>query len=256
MGLTWKRRRRWTSAAARRIVAAADKATTPEEAVVGVAHMLLDGVSSPPTDLVALAARLDVSDFRPDQLPVAGELRRKDSEHFEVVYASGMRLGRRRFTIAHELGHAFFEQTGPGCPRSGEELEILCDMLAAEFLMPRYLVDGLIARRPTTHDIQKMTGVFDVSVHAAVQRCKELRGLHAFGLNHEGKLSFTTGLVRQIDTELLNLTAPLWNGQTVESELYIAARNSHTRYWRLEGVRVGHSGLGLFTMWPAGGRQV
>lgn len=255
MGLIRRRRRLWASAAARRVVAAADKASTPEEAIVFIAQKLLDGVSCPPTDLNTLAARLKVCGFRPEQLPVAGELRRKDSDHFEIVYASGMQLGRRRFTIAHELGHAFFEQTGPGCPRSGDELETLCDMLAAEFLMPRHLAEPRIPKRPTTQDILNTTKVFEVSVHAAVQRCRELRGLHAVGLNQDGRLSFTTGLVREIDTELLNLTAPLWKGQKVEGELYIEARNSHVRYWRLEGVRVGSSRLGLCTIWPAEDRR-
>ena len=54
-----------------------------------------------------------------------------------VVYSTHLGGARRRFTIAHELAHAVFEKSGPNCPRSGKELERLCDMLAAEFLMPR-----------------------------------------------------------------------------------------------------------------------
>jgi uncharacterized protein DUF955 len=254
MGLA--RRRQWESAAARRVVAASGHARTLGEAIVSVASRLLDGIACPPTDLEALGARLNVSAFRPSDLPVAGELR-KNSTNFEVVYASGMKTGRRRFTIAHELGHAFFEQTGPGCPRSGEELEAICDMLAAEFLMPKPRVELQLSDRPTAQEILDMAKEFEVSIEAAARRCCKLRGLQAFGVNASGTLLFTTGLVRSANEDISVLAKRVSGGESVRSGLYLASYGFATRLWQVEGTPIGNGRSGLFVLWPtaSGGRD-
>jgi hypothetical protein len=248
MGL--ERHRQWVSAAARRVVRASNGSASVEAAVISITRRLLTGIAGPPTDLPAVGARLSVVDFRSEELPVAGELRRKDRTHFEVVYTSGMHLGRRRFTIAHELGHAFFEQTGPGCPRFGDELEKICDMFAAEFLMPTDLLGSRVPARPRVRDILEITNVFQVSIQAAVHRCNELRGLQAFGVGRSGDLSFTTGLVRKIDDHLARVTDQVWSGKAAEADVYVDNRRFHSRSWHIEGTRVGNSNLGLFVLWP------
>lgn len=249
MGL--ERHRQWVSAAARRVVKASNGSASVEAAVISIARGLLTGIAGPPTDLAAVGARLSVVEFRSEELPVAGELRRRDRTHFEIVYTSGMHLGRRRFTIAHELGHAFFEQTGPGCPRFGDELEKICDMFAAEFLMPTDLLGSRVPARPRVRDILEITNVFEVSIQAAVHRCNELRGLQAFGVSQSRTLSFTTGLVRKIDDDLSSVIDQVWSGKAAEVEVYVHNRRFHTRSWQMEGTRVGNSNLALFVLWPA-----
>ena len=114
--------RDWSSAAARRLVDAVGGGRTVEEAAALLSAELRSGVEGPPTDLGAVAKRLKVRRICAEPLPVTGELRR-DDDGLSVIYASGLDRGRRRFTIAHELGHAFFEATGANTPRRGEELE-------------------------------------------------------------------------------------------------------------------------------------
>src|SRR5438270_13275694 len=98
-----QRRSNWTSAAARRILEAAGKSCTVEEAVRIVVDRLCQDVRTPPTDLKAVAEKLHVNGWYSDRIPSSGELRR-DGGSWQVVYAVGLRYGRRRFTIAHELG--------------------------------------------------------------------------------------------------------------------------------------------------------
>ena len=142
------KKRRWTSAAARRIVTESRSATTVEEAVYVVASRLLEGVPCPPTDLDVLKERVNVTAVEPmARFPMSGELR-KGANGLVIVYSSSLSPGRRRFTIAHELGHAVFEGTGPNCPRFGRELEEICNLLAAEFLMPRELFVARAGKRP------------------------------------------------------------------------------------------------------------
>jgi hypothetical protein len=82
--------------------------------------------------------------------------------------------GRRRFTIAHELGHFMFSQFST--PPAGDE-EAWCDRFAAELLMPMSAMRvELQAGRGGERYIAR---VFRVSREAAERRLKELR---AFGL--------------------------------------------------------------------------
>src|SRR5580698_50481 len=119
----------WTSAAARRIISAAGGHCTVEEAVVQVVGVLRQDAEGDPVSLEKVAEQLGIISIESDDIAVSGELRR-DGDSLRIAYASGLSTPRRRFTIAHELGHAFFERSGPGCPRRGKELERICDLFA------------------------------------------------------------------------------------------------------------------------------
>ena len=73
---TAKRREQWTSAAARRLLEIAGNPPTIEEAIRIVVDRLLDGVPCPPTDLEAIAARLNITGIQAEDVPFSGELRR------------------------------------------------------------------------------------------------------------------------------------------------------------------------------------
>src|SRR5256885_9262960 len=96
----------------------------------------MEGVTGPPTDLLAVSRKLGITDFVEDDIPYSGELDRK-RDGTTVVYSRHLSPSRRRFTIAHELAHGMFDQPGRRFPRTGKELERLCDMIATELLMPR-----------------------------------------------------------------------------------------------------------------------
>lgn len=174
------KKRRWTSAAARRILEQSGSATTVEEAIYVTALRLLDGVSCPPTDLDVLKDRLNVTSVESaPRLPISGELRKR-GDGLVVVYSSSLSLPRRRFTIAHELAHAVFESTGPNCPRYGRELERICDMLAAEFLMPRDVFIARAGERLHPGRVLTLARDFGTSVMATALRCQQLLGASIF----------------------------------------------------------------------------
>lgn len=188
--------KRWTSAAARRIIEESRDARTVEEAVYVVASRLLEGVPCPPTDLEALTKRLNVTSVEPvSRLPISGELRKR-GDGFAIVYSSSLSPARRRFTVAHELGHAVFEGTGRNCPRHGRELETICDMLAAEFLMPRDLFLARASRNADPEDVLGLARDFGTSVMATALRCQQLLGLSVFQIE-DARLSWGYGAIRR-----------------------------------------------------------
>jgi hypothetical protein len=160
-------------AAARRLLKEAGNPPTIDAAVQIVVRQLLDGVSHPPTDLHAVGCRLDVAEFCPEDLPIAGDLRRVRGR-LVVAYAQDLPTGRRNFTIAHELGHVILERTGPRCPRSGKEVERLCDKLAAELLMPHELFLTMSGPDLTVPQLYDLARTFDASLEATAHRCYEL----------------------------------------------------------------------------------
>src|SRR2546425_6709108 len=132
------RPKRWRSAAARRILALANE-NSIYEALAKVTADLTKHIRLAPTDLKGVAQKLNVAGWHSEQLATTGELRRVGGK-FHIVYTSGLNQGRRRFTVAHELGHAFLESTGKNAPRHGSEVEEMCDMFAVHLLMPERAV--------------------------------------------------------------------------------------------------------------------
>ena len=194
--VTRSRKWRWTSAAARRIIERGRPATTVEEAIHVTASRLLDGVPYPPTDLDVLKDRLNVTSVEPmARMPISGELRKRDGG-FVIVYSSSLAPVRRRFTIAHELGHAVFESTGPNCPRYGRELERICDLLAAEFLMPREIFIARAGENLHPGGVLRLAREFETSVMATALRCQQLMGVSIFQVE-AAKVSWGYGAIRR-----------------------------------------------------------
>lgn len=92
------------------------------------------------------------------------------------------RIGERRFTIAHEIGHTYFykwtndlPRRPPRLPMSSRIEERYCDALAAELLMPEVDVnsqyDELLAEGASFLEIVlRLSRVLDVSVFAMLRR--------------------------------------------------------------------------------------
>jgi hypothetical protein len=172
-------RRKWRSAAARRIKEFSGKRSV-DEAVGEIARRLTEGQCAP-IDLVEVFPRVAIKRVYVDPtLPFAGELRKSD-DGFEIAICSHDSSERTRFTIAHEIGHAVFERTGAHRPRSGKELELICDMIAAEILMPRNLLRQFDHREPTMAQIIKLAKTFDTSLTAMAIRCANTFGFMLAG---------------------------------------------------------------------------
>lgn len=232
------------------MLAAAPEVVDVESAIAVVASKLREGSEGPPTDLEAVGARLGVARFEPLEDEVAaGELFRA-TDGLVVRYAPGTAVGRRRFTIAHELGHAFFETTGPNCPKTGTELERICDLFAVELLMPAHLITGLVGAEITPEAVLEVRDRFRVSLEAARRRCLELFGAHSFVVREGDGLIDSTGLLSHLDDRLERLERQVLSGEVVDSKVFLPSNRSWNGPWRARGRSYGDGRHALFTLVP------
>jgi hypothetical protein len=247
MGRKKRKSNNWTSAAARRMLEAAGGQSNLEEAVVTVVSRLRDGLSGPPTDLKAVADRLGVDGWKADHLPVAGELRR-EADGLRIAYSTGLSAGRRRFTIAHELGHAFFERSGPNCPRSGAELERICDLFATELLMPHSQALPLFAQRHPRAIIESARQ-FEVSLTAAMYRLVGITGVQA-AIDVAGNRTVTMPALEAADDDL-DEVVELARRNRVASAVARLGRNAvWNGSWKLEAEAEERGHLVVLTADP------
>jgi hypothetical protein len=103
------------------------------------------------------------------------------AEHVEsrmrrrVAYNDSSRLERRRFTIAHELGHFLLPLHGAS-KDANRAREAEANRFAASLLMPKALFERDIRRlgTPETEHIVKLAGDYEVSKEAAARRYTDL----------------------------------------------------------------------------------
>jgi IrrE N-terminal-like domain len=120
-----------------------------------------------------------------------------------VLWVNGVEpVARRRFTLAHELGHVRCghdgdlapDDTGTLAGRTTDPREIQANAFAAELLAPAAGVRALVDGEPTLEDVVLIAARFGVSPHAALirlvtlgltKREHVLRGELDAGLHHE-----------------------------------------------------------------------
>jgi IrrE N-terminal-like domain len=243
---------KWSSAAARRLLALAGNPPSVEAAIDIVTARLLEGFQCPPTDLEAIRPRLNITQFCAEDIAGSGELQR-DGDGLKVVYSSTLSSTRKRFTIAHEMAHALFESTGPNCPRTGVELERLCDKIAAEILMPKRIFLGLLGREFSVKRILELSQLFRTSVSATAIRCAELLKVSVFGVEGDtiiwafgvvksGPISRTNSMIRE-------LHAKLNRGEPVDEIICLYSRTGYSE-WRAEAMPIGSEDRALFLLTP------
>jgi hypothetical protein len=135
--------------------------------------------SLPPYDLVALAGILGAQGVETCDLDVDGDLFERDGQLIVRLDAAAP-LGRRRFTLAHEIGHlllvpvAGFPKDSSACGED-RELERLCDVAATELLLPESHVSAYFSNHPrSARSIVHLAEQFQVSIQAASIRTVEL----------------------------------------------------------------------------------
>lgn len=200
--MTSNTRIKWKSAAAKRLLKLAGEASSVEHAVQLVVGRVLEGISHPPVPLDALLPKLDISEIKYEEIPFSGELRVQDGK-YQIICSAHLSPARRRFTVAHEMAHALLELSGPGCPKTGLELERLCDMLATEFLMPREMFITHAGTDLTIERIFKLVGTFKTSLSATAIRCAELLNLSIFEVEGD-RVIWGYGYVRKGTIQILD----------------------------------------------------
>lgn len=234
--------RRWRSAMAQRILTKTEGTTTIVDAVERLTEGLLTGLKCPPTDLEAIAPRVRVVAFEEADLPGAGELHRQNGG-FKILYSTGLSKPRRRFTIAHELAHAFMDIEGLApAEKTGKEAERLCDMFATEMLMPRGIFLRHLEEGIGLQKIFDLSKVFQTSLSATAMRCAELGKVSTFGVDRN-RVTWARGIVGPgaldgLDSSLRETIAKATAGDNGEELLYIVDRE------QIKEWRVGYASLG------------
>jgi len=243
----------WASSAARRLRGMAGNPSTIDDAVRIVVAGYLDGIACPPTDLEALSPRLNVIEIRAEDIPFSGELRREKGG-FVVVCSSSLGGPRKRFTIAHEMAHAIFAASGPGWPRTGKELERLCDMMATELLMPRSLFLERCDAFVSLEKIRDVGRLFQTSLSATAIRCAELFGLSVFEADREeirwGYGEIRKGPLGRIDADLRASILDGFKGPNRSDILWIKTDRNGPSWWKFECQRLGKEDRALVLLRP------
>jgi O-acetyl-ADP-ribose deacetylase (regulator of RNase III) len=169
--------------------------------LVAVAHA--HNLQGPPVDVLALARSVgihvravnEVADARiAAEAESKGEIEARQStenpapfpdgtEGLIIDYNPSRPRGRLRFSIAHELAHACFpgvgeqvrHRTGSGAVADAEdgdnwELELLCNVIASELLLPEDAVSGLLDIATDIDFIMETRRRWDVSTEALLRR--------------------------------------------------------------------------------------
>lgn len=194
----------WTTKTAARLIAAT-RASNMDEAVQryitglrqrGLQAGFSAGVTGPPYDPVALAHVLGVKHVEASVLDCDGQVRLDPEDGLPIIEVdSASTRGRKRFTIAHEVGHlVLWELCGvkkrperrTGVAFFETEIERLCNKLAVEILAPQSEVEELWAARSSASLLPRIVaallevhGRYDVSLRFAAVRIRELHAPRA-----------------------------------------------------------------------------
>ena len=230
------------SAAERRVRACAPGASTLREAVLHVVAELMHGVRCPPTDLAEFGQNIGVREITYESFPGSGELH-KLNNGYRIICSSDQSRPRQRFTIAHELAHVILERTGKNAPRTGNKVESVCDMLAAECLMPTSVFEPLLPSRPTLNDIAKLAHNFDTSITATAIRCAQLRSVCVFGVTGQrvtwGYGGVRPGRVMCLLDEVRDSVQAVMVNETPAERVYFYVDGSRGSYRRFDWTRLG-----------------
>ncbi|MGH7298143.1 MAG: ImmA/IrrE family metallo-endopeptidase, partial [Polyangiaceae bacterium] len=167
----------------------------PRLAAQRLARGLVRELTSPPVDVEALAKSIGVAEIRLERITSSGQLR-DEGGTLHVVLSTGLSRTRRRFTLAHELGHAILALRSSNMVREGRDLERFCDAFAGETLLPGHLLARL--ELPITASaIVNTARQFDASIQAtAIRLYDKQRNFSAFAVA-DRKVAWSVGASRR-----------------------------------------------------------
>ena len=230
------------SAAERRIRALAPEAQTLREAVKHVITELLQGVTFPPTDLDEVGRRIGVQEISYESFPGSGELH-KERSGYRIVCSLDQPHTRQRFTVAHELAHVILERTGRNAPRVGNSVERVCDMLAAECLMPTSACDAHLPAEPTLNDVTDLARTFDTSITTTAIRCAQLRPICIFGVTGDrvtwGYGGIRPGAVMYLLDEVRDAVRAVMAREQPQEQVYFYGNDCRGGFRRFSWIRSG-----------------
>ena len=244
---------KWTSAAARRLVEFA-KTTSVEAAIEKVASDLLAGLNFPPTHLDLLMPRLGIVRCEADEdFWGSGELRQAD-DGLEIIYSSHLSPEAAPVYNRSRTRPCSPRQTGPRFPRTGREVERICDMFAAEVLFPRASFMEHSIGPVNVNKVFELAKLFKTSIAATARRYAELNQVSLFEID-DGKIARPNGPINPkrslvMDSSVRTAIEQAARGQAGEALVFLQ-RESVVREIILQWKPFATPGRALFVLSPA-----
>lgn len=139
------------------------------------------GLGQPPIDVEMLARELGVDRISDQPLLEDGRLERYEGST-NILVRSDISPERRRFTIAHELGHLLLMAPNSEFVAArhiiGKDVEErFCEGFAAALLLPAWWIKEAVQNRPRTlHTLRVIAGRSNTSLAASCVRMKKISG--------------------------------------------------------------------------------
>lgn len=134
------------------------------------------GITRPAVDVHDVARRLGIVVKEPPVHPVAGEI--TSTENSALVQLNGIEPPvRRRFTLAHEIGHLLLHPSGRrfrDVTFEGNPEESEANQFAADLLMPLWMLDAYASAYG--NNVAMLAKTFAVSQHAMQIQVDKLTG--------------------------------------------------------------------------------
>jgi len=153
-------------------------------------YLLADGASNGTSDLYAIAQSLDIEIVSDPSLRYEGQIDRGSSGRATIRLKPHASERRMRFTLAHELGHWILQEEIEGLSRTSkdrlfqglsetsvqvQEEERLANLVAAELLMPRFVVLACFEQQQSAmKSLTQLCRQYQVSRVAAIRRMADV----------------------------------------------------------------------------------
>lgn len=148
------------------------KATQAKDHAQGVKRFVDARIGSE-TSLQALAIKLGVRDIVEEPMPFEGGVFDLPGKGLVIKLKSDSPQYRKRFTLAHEIGHLLLGKPGlrSSCGKDAD-LERACDAIASEILMPSDAAMAFVRElgKPSPEKLRSIALRYEVSLHMAAKR--------------------------------------------------------------------------------------
>lgn len=156
------------------------------------------GIKGPPFDPYKYAEALRITVVEKDDMTLDGMLKCDGKGNFSICLKKNAPVRRKNFTLAHEIAHTFFydeltqSESFRQASNADREEESLCDIAAAELLMPAAIFKKDLLRfqdddRITPFTLFRLQSAYNVSLQAvAIKAASVVPGLTCAIWSREG----------------------------------------------------------------------
>ena len=179
------RAQRWTNASARLLAEGGDPVEAVKKKARNIVCEVMDsGWTGPPFNPLGIADHLKLRVIPKDDVRDARTVPLNEGK-FQIEFNPTLPRARMRYSLAHEIAHTLFPDAGKQVryraertSLSGDEwqLEALCNIAAAEFLMPIGTLPPFGSADIDVDRLMKLRKSFDVSTEALFIRAVEVTG--------------------------------------------------------------------------------